>query len=296
MMNSLKVISNSIALGVRQWRIAGIVYFIQWCLALTLGMQIHSVLESSIGYSLETNKLLGQYDHTVFTDFLKVHGASITPLIGQLRWLLLVWLVFSVFINAGLLYSVSSENQTNQTKAGVFWKGGAEYFFSFLKISLLFLLLALVWSMVILVPIALFFEPSLQYFSSEKYPVWIALSLLLIYLFGLVVLFIWSVISRLLKIKTGVSIAACIKNGWRLFNKNKRGFVGLSAGFAAFQIGLLSAYWLLEAFTGMTSASLILLLFVVQQAFVLLRIQLRLMMYAGIYYLSTPIETNRHVP
>ena len=55
----------------RQWRIAAIIYFIQLCLAMTLGMQAHSVLESSIGNSLEINKLLAQYDHTVLTDFLK---------------------------------------------------------------------------------------------------------------------------------------------------------------------------------------------------------------------------------
>ena len=71
--------------GIRQWRIASIVYFLQLYLALTLGMQVYDVLEASIGHSLEINKLLQQYDHTVITDFLKVHGASITPLIGQLR-------------------------------------------------------------------------------------------------------------------------------------------------------------------------------------------------------------------
>ena len=296
MMKYLKVISNSISHGLRQWQIAAIVYFMQLCLALTLGMQAHSVLESSIGHSLEINKLLVQYDHTVFTDFLKVHGASITPLIGQLRWLLLVWLVFSVFINAGLLYCASTETLTRQSKASAFWQGGARYFFPFLKISLIFLLLALVWTLMVLLPIALFFEPSLQYFSSEKYPVWLVLSLLLIYLFGLAILFTWSVISRILKIRTDASIAACIKNGWHEFNKNKRGFVGLIAGFAAFQIVLLSVYWLLETFTGMTSTGLILLLFVVQQSFVFLRIQLRQMMYAGLCYLATPIETIRHVP
>jgi len=296
MMKYLKVISNSISLGLRQWQIAAIVYFIQLCLALTLGMQAHSVLESSIGHSLEINKLLVQYDHTVFTDFLKVHGASITPLIGQLRWLLLVWLVFSVFINAGLLYSSSPETLSRQSKVSAFWQGGARYFFPFLKISLVFLLLALVWTVVVLLPIVLYFEPSLQYFSSEKYPVWIILGLLLIYLSGLVVLFLWSVISRFVKIKTGASMVTCIFKGWGIFRKNKVSFLGIMSVFVMLQIVLLAFYWLLEALTGMTSAGLILLLFVAQQAFVFLRIQLRQMMYAGLCYLATPIETIRHVP
>ncbi|MBK6997226.1 MAG: hypothetical protein IPH31_20765 [Lewinellaceae bacterium] len=291
MTNRQNVFSISFSLGLRQWRIAAIIYFIQLCLAMTLGMQAHSVLESSIGNSLEINKLLAQYDHTVLTDFLKVHGASITPLIGQLRWLLLVWLIFSVFINAGMLYCAGTE----QTKARAFLQGGAEYFFAFLKISFIFLILILVWTMAIWLPMLLFMEPSLQYFSSEKYTVWLALSLMVIYLVGLALLFIWSVISRFVKIKTDASTASCIKKGWAIFRKNKAGFLILMFGFAAVQIALLGFYWLLEALTGMTSPGLILVLFVVQQAFVFFRIQLRQILYSGVCYLATPNEAPRHV-
>ena len=102
------VFQYSFSVGLRQWRIALIVYIFQFCLVLTRGMQVFQVLEASIGHSLEINKLIKNYDHTVLTDFLKVHGASITPLIGQLRWLLLIWLFFSVFINAGLLAAVAT--------------------------------------------------------------------------------------------------------------------------------------------------------------------------------------------
>ncbi|MDO8368904.1 MAG: hypothetical protein Q7T20_19055, partial [Saprospiraceae bacterium] len=230
----------------------------------------------------------GRYDHTVLTDFLKVHGASITPLIGQLRWLLLVWLIFSVFMNAGMLFCVYSEAKFGKT----FWKGGARYFFPFLKISLIMLLFIVVWTALILIPMTLFFEPSLQYFSAENYTVWLVLILVFVYLIGLVILFVWSVISRLLKIHTGHSIAACIKNGWRIVRNNKSGFLGLMLCFVVLQIILLAIYWALEAFTGMTTSGLILLLFMVQQIFVFFRIQLRLMMYSGIGSLAI-IEANK---
>ena len=79
------VFSKAFKTGTSQWRVAAIVYFVQFCLALTLGMEVHNVLGASIGKSLEINKLAAHYDHTVFSDFLKVHGASITPLIGQFQ-------------------------------------------------------------------------------------------------------------------------------------------------------------------------------------------------------------------
>jgi len=272
--------------GIAQWRVSAIAYFFQWCLALTLGMQAHSVLESSIGQSLEINKLLTNYDHTVITDFLKVHGASITPLIGQLRWLLLTWLLFSVFINAGMLFCVSGEPKTTKSSGRNFWQGGAEYFFPFLKICLLFLSFTLVWTVLIWLPVALFFQRLLEYFPSEKYFVWIIIGLLVIYLGGLAVLFLWSVISRLIRINAKASITKSIVSGWKVFWRNKRDYLGFIAGFLGIQLVFLAIYWLLEAFTGMTSPGLILFLFMVQQVFVFFRIQIRQMMYVGISRLA----------
>jgi len=282
-----KLFSDSFWSGVRQWRATAVVYFFQLCLTVTLGMQVFGVLKASMGHSMEINKLLADYDHTVISDFLKVHGASITPLVGQLRWLLLAWLVFSVFINAGLLFCASSEPGSAKKPVRAFWQGGAEYFFPFLKISLVFLLLALVWTAMILVPIAIFLESSLEYFSSEQYTVWTVLSLVVIYLIGLAVLFLWSVISRLLKINSGASVTSSIQNGWKVWTKNKRGFSGLLTGFLGLQLALLAVYWQMDAFTGMTSPSMILILFVVQQTFVFCRIQLRQMMYAGFNRLTS---------
>ena len=279
-----KVFLQSFTIGIRQWRIAAIVYVIQLCLALTVGMEVHNVLASSIGNSLEINKLLSHYDHTVLTDFLKVHGASITPLIGQVRWLLLVWLLFSVFIDAGLLVCAARPEQATGRN---FWQAGAQYFFPFLKTSLFFLLLVLVWTVLVFLPIALFLEPSLQYFPSEKYSVWLVLVLLSLYLLGLAKLYIWSVLSRLDQISTGTSVFASLGNARRAFWKQKWALLGFVLGFVALQFLLLVVYWQLEAFGGMTSAALIFLYFIVQQAFVFFRIQIRQMMYAGMACIHT---------
>jgi hypothetical protein len=288
------VFIQAFLMAMKQWRVAAIVFGCQFALALTLGMQAHSVLESSIGNSLEINKLLINYDHTVMTDFLKVHGASITPLIGQLRWLLLVWLVFSVFMNAGMLYAATSKDQPTVKS---FWVAGANYFFPFLKISLVFLGMTLCWTTLIFLPIALFLEPSFQYFSSEQYSVWLVLGLLLIYFLGLAVLFIWSVISRLEKIRTGGGILHNILKGWQVFRKNTRYFLLLLLGFIAFQLILFLLYWLLEAWIGMTSFVGIVFLFFIQQSFVFFRIQSRQMIYAGVNLLA-PVSTQalNHVP
>ena len=262
--------------GLRQWKITAIVYFFQLCLALTLGLQVLAVFESSIGNSLEINKLLQNYDYTVINDFLKVHGASITPLIGQLRWLLLTYVLFAIFIDSGLLVAAEkSEETTLQT----FWQGGATYFLPFLKIFGIFALLTLAWSALILMPIASFLQAALLYFPNEKYVVWGIVVLLFLYFLGLIFLFIWSVLSRLAKIRNNTSVFMSIQKGWHIFRARKRDLWTKFGLFLVLHLFLLVSYWLLECFLGMTSPFLIIFMTFIQQFFVFLRIMLRQICY-----------------
>ena len=153
--------------------------------------------------------------------------------------------------------------------------------FFFGKRGRVFLLLAVVWTAIIWAPVALSLESWLQNFPSEKYAVGLVLALLFLYLLGLAVLFIWSVVSRWIKIKTGVSLPASLQTGWQSFWKNKSNLLMVLVGFVALQIFLVGVYWLLESVSGMTSPLLVLIFFVVQQAFVFFRIQIRQMMYAS---------------
>lgn len=279
----LKAFKYGFSIGMQQWRIAAIVYFFQFCIALTLGMQVYHVMQSSIGNSLEINKLLTNYDHTVITDFLKVHGASITPLIGQLRWLLLTWLIFSVFIDAGLIYCAM---HPEQAKGRIFFQSAATYFFSFLKIAAIFLLFTLVWTVVTLLPVLGFFQRSVEVFPTEVYSVWMILAALSVWLMGLVVLFIWSVNSRIIKIKTEGTIRNAINSGRLIFGKNKRKMLGLGLLFVLLLVVITATYLSLDAHLGMGSGTLIFIMFLVQQAFVFFRVQMRIMAYAGIGYIQ----------
>ncbi|MCK6694743.1 MAG: hypothetical protein L6Q97_21915, partial [Thermoanaerobaculia bacterium] len=251
--------------GPRQWRIVLTVYVLQVCLAFTVGMQVYEVLEASIGRSLEINKLLHHYDHTVLTDFLSVHGASITPLIGQLRWLLPVWLLFSVFINAGMLYCAAFPERASWR---AFWQGGAAYFFPFLKIALFFWALALVWTVAVWLPVAVNMEPALENLPSEQYVVWGVGAAAAIWLPGLAVLFVWSVLGRLQYLQTATPLIYALKNGGRLFWNKKMSLLGLLAGFAGLQLLVAVVYYMLESSGGMTSTLSVVLFFGLQQIIV----------------------------
>ena len=88
-------------------RVVLIVYAVQIMMAGIIGYQVMNVFEASIGNSLEISKVMHGYNNTVVTDFLNSHGASITPLIGQLRWIILLYIIISIYIHGGLMYCVS---------------------------------------------------------------------------------------------------------------------------------------------------------------------------------------------
>lgn len=265
--------------GLKQWKIALIVFSIQLGLALTLGLQVMNVIESSIGKSLEMNKLLKGYDHTVFSDFIEVHGGSISPLIGQLRWLILIYLLFAVFIDGGLLFCASKQEKI---KGEMFWQGGATHYFSFLKIAFFFVLIALFWSALLFLPTAMLFQPALAFFPNEKYAIYGFLLLLLIYFIGLNALFLWSVLSRFYKIKTGSPLFVCVKKGIEIFRKNSLRVWALTGIFLGIQLCMIVLYWNLSTILGSTSPILILITVLIQQIFVFCRVSLRQMLYSAL--------------
>jgi hypothetical protein len=225
----------------------------------------------------------------VMTDFLKVHGSSISPLIGQLRWLLPVYLLFAVFIDAGLLAKAAQQTDQEVEKApaiDVFWQGGARYFFSFLKIAAIFLLFALLWTVLVFAPIGSFLQDAIAYFPNEKYIVWGLFVVFLVYLLGLNTLFLWSVLSRFYRIKmytaASGSLFRTIKAGWQFLQKNKKEYAKLLGLFICAQLVLVLIYWLLEVFLGMKSPFLIVFMVLVQQVFAFSRVLFRQALYSSI--------------
>lgn len=283
-MNASELIRYGFATGVRQWRPALIVYFVQAAMAFILGMQIFEVMNASIGQSLEVAKLLKDYDHTVWSDFLKVHGASVTPLIGQLRWILPVWLVFSVFLNGGLMSGVAGKQEGSESMR--FWLGASRYFFSFLKISVFFWVLLLFWTLLILGPTVMAIMPSLQYFDSERGMLLMVFGMLLLYALGVLWLFLWSLASRCDVIYNETSVSRALKNGWKKLFQHKWSYIALCIAFTGIQVLTVGFYLGLKQWTGNGSLTLIFLYFIFQQSAVIIRIQCRQMLYAGVCAIS----------
>lgn len=273
----MEKVTYGIGQGLRQWRIALIVYVFQLLIAMTLGMQLFQVLEGSIGSSLELDKLLKGYDHTVFQDLLNVHGDSILPILGQVRWVALAYLIFSIFINAGMLYTVHQRSIAWKD----FWKGGAQYFFKCVGLAFLYLavygiLLAVVGAAVFMVLL------NVLDFSSEKVAfLWIAV-LALILIISMLKIMSASVYSRY-AIMDGQSIWRAFISGWSTFRKNWRATWSVLILLLLLQFLIYGIYLWVESISGMTSTATILIFFLIQQSIIYGRSIWKLTVYNGLH-------------
>lgn len=274
----ISIIKSAFIIGTKHWKIVLLVYLLQLLMAIPLAMQVWHVLEASIGNSLEINKLLPGYDHTVISDFLKVHGGSITPLIGQLRWAMVVWAIGSVFINGGVLYTLVKRSPNWLA----FWTGGAMYFFRFAKIAALFLLFLMVWTGITLLPFLAKLQINLETMASEKTVLAYFFALLVLWLFGLIFLYCASVVAKTAIIELGLNTWQALRKGFRFTFRHVFKLVGICLIFSALQLVALGSYWWLEGKSGMVTAGLVVIFFLLQQGLVFWRLMGRVMMLRGI--------------
>ena len=292
----LRSLTYGIRHGVKHWRAGLIVYAILLSLALTIGIQVFQVLEASIGNSIELEKLVKQYDYTVIRDFIKVHGASLSPLFGQLRWYIIVYLIFSIFINGGLLNVILNDSRSDWKN---FWSGGAKYFYPFFKIGVFFLIMFALWTAIIAVPASMYIGKIFNTTITEMPMFYVAgISAVLIILYW-VVLMSWSINTKLSFIHNDHSVWKAIKTGFKLSMKGFLSTPRLLALFFLFQLIIVFVHLYIEGVLGMTSGALIFLFFITQQLLVFFRILWRIMVYIGFNHFNFSsnkiVESNSEI-
>lgn len=243
-----------------------------------LGLLLASELIAPIENSLELKKLLYGYDHTVFSDLKNVHGDFIRILTGGLPWLALIWMIFSVFINGGLLFTIEKK----EPSWDIFWAGGARYFIPFLQIGLFLLIIILLVSALIWIPLVSNWESIIRSLPSEREYIFILIGVFFLYVLLMLFLFAWSVSSRLFYLKRNLSVWNSIKTAFHFVRKNFRSTEGMLILFALIQLIVVGLYWLLESNIGMISTVLIFVFFLIQQLLILFRIIWRISTYAAI--------------
>ena len=272
----MNLLINEIKKILEKWPITLIAYLVQLTIVMPFGLDLYAILKNSIGNSIQINELTNHYNHTVISDFLSQQGSSIKSLLNLIKYTLVLWLLISTFLNAGILFSTVNNNIKNGAS---FIKGCALYFISNLKFNLIFHSLNVIVITILFVPFALNLESLINYFSSEKYIFIFLMILLITYAFLFIVIFLWSTVSKLHFIQNNFSIGKCILLAQKSIINHK----------LKFQIGLFYLYFVLQSL--LNDALTIILLFLLQQSFMILKIQIKQLIYSGIFRLVN-LENN----
>ena len=285
-MTGIAHIKHGISVLRFQRRTATIVYAIQMIIALTFGFQVYKVMDASIGDSLELSKLLVGFDHTIISDFINIHGASISPLLGQLRWVLLLFILISAFVNGGLFYCVW-RGQMGWTS---FWYGCATHFWSFLKVAIAFTCIHVIWFCICWLPMLSWFNTAVQQLPSEKTYFMILLVVAGLYVFGLGFVILINTLCKLL-ILDARKLRYALKESFQKL-KSRFGLLVFVFTFWVMAILLLvGAYrWLSCLFTQANNLVIISMI-LIQQLVVFLKVLMRFGLVGSVAKVLT-IEVN----
>jgi len=240
-------------------------------LALTIGFQVFQVIDASIGSSLSLGTMITEFNYSILQDLFNVHGASLSPLIGKLRWYILLYLVFSAFISAGIWHALT--NSTAKEDWSMFWTGGSAYFGKFLLIGIGFLLLFIIWSALIWGPYFISFFNMMETWLNDSHIIWLGLFLFLIWIHGVAFFFVWSSYLRAALVnEEAVGV-------WRLVYRTHklawRRYFRILPSLWLFALIIFLLYFVvifLESNIGITSVGLILGFLLLQQLVIWLKI------------------------
>ena len=264
--------------ALEQKRIVFLIYVIQLVIAIPIGLQVYQVINASIGDSLSMDIIQEGFNRTVFEDFLNVHGASITPLIGTFRYVIPVYLIVSIFLHAGIMGNIIND----KSKVSSFFSHGVKYFLSFLIINLSFFLTVIIWSCMVWIPFVIWMGNPVEDLASEKSLVIGGGITAFIFLLGVLMLWLWAYDVKFHCIKTKAKIRNCLIDGWSsIRSSGVRQWLTCCIYLLIHGLTIV-IYFLITDGIGPTSLGLIFLVILLQQAFSLFRIGLRVALFSSL--------------
>ena len=265
---------RAIISGFRRKRLVTTVYIIQLLFAITIGLQVYNVIDASIGNSYAIEGIKSGSAHMVINDLLNVHGPSLSPLLGQLRWIILVYLIISAFINAGIWYSILGPGNKNS-----FWIGGANYFARCLKVGLFWTALFAIISIVLWTYFFANLTNWMEQWISEKPIVLIGVAIILIWSVLSVFLFVGTSYSKIYLIKQNAKSWRSIIYGIRTALKKTISLFPMLLIFAVILLLLYSFHMVIDDLNFINTSLGIFVLFFIQQLIVWSKIAIRISAY-----------------
>ncbi len=277
-MNIFKAYYSGLKESVRLPRPVFLIYFINLFIALLIVIPIFGLMNESLGDTLSVNKILKDFDATVFADFIANSSNELTLFFTQVKWVVLIYWIISIFLAGGIIRTLNQDKFTMTS----FFSGAGYNFFRFLGISLIMIVLQILLVFLIYAPTFNIIDSISDTVSSELtiYKVFfVAFGLHMLLMLMLFMISDYSKFYAALYDKK--NIFKSVMGGFRYVFKNFFRTYTLYILLIILPLAMIWGYFMASGKIGTHTVVGVLLVFLIQQAVIILRIWFRVWIYAS---------------
>ena len=277
-MNIPKAYIGGFQQSFRSPRMILILYAVNILTALILALPFMGALKSAFGHSDIVSNLVNDFDFTTFSNLFFYSGEGVGAIFSGIKWLVLAYFIVSTFLTGGIIRTLNKEKFTTSN----FFAGSAYNFFRFLGLSFIMIIVQIIFALLIYGLVVFLIKTYFVSVSSE-------IILYIIFFVGFIIHLLFFLFISM--IGDYAKFYLVLEDNFNIFN----GFwKGLQYSFKHFlktyvlylillflPAVIMYLYIYLEKDIKMATGIGILIVFLLQQAFILLRVILRVWILAS---------------
>ncbi|MBN1253364.1 MAG: hypothetical protein JXR51_03195 [Bacteroidales bacterium] len=272
-MNIPKAYIGGFRQAFRSPRMILILYFANILTALILALPFMGFLKSGFANSDIISNLINDFDFTAFSNLFYYHGDGIKAILGGIKWLILIYFVISIFLTGGILRTLNKEKFTTSN----FFAGAAYNFFRFLGLNLIMIAVQIIFILIVYIPMTFIMKHFSATVSSEITLYYIFFSAFTLHLlFFLFISMIGDYAKFYLVLENSFNIFKGFWKGVKYVFQNFLKTYVLYLILLFLPAVVMYLYIYIEKDIKMATEIGILIVFLLQQAFILLRVILRI--------------------
>ena len=126
-------------LAIRKVKMWVFLYLINFIFAIIAAVPLSNLIQSKVGRSLASERMLPDFDYTIYKDFMNEYGDAFSIIMGQSRLIFVFYFFLSIFLVGGILTIL--KNHADKFSFQAFWSGSTLYFWRMLRLTFYFLII-----------------------------------------------------------------------------------------------------------------------------------------------------------
>lgn len=269
--------SHIISRALSQTKAVICIWLVQLILGIAFAVCVYDQLDMALGNSASLEVLAKGFDRSVFSDMVNEYPLMAGHIQFRFVIFLLAYFILMILLQGGLIVNIRKQ----QYSLKGLWKNAVNHFGRFFILALISIILLALCSAIIIVPFQMITNPPLEVFDTEKTYIWSIIAALSVIVIIAVLIWSWSVITRLF-IADGQVLKSAMRNSLSTVWRHKGKFLGWGLFLVGIHLLLFIIYPYIISDWGAGTWFCVVSLIMIQQVFSLIRLSLRVVAYCGI--------------